>query len=80
MQQCAVGFPMKRSNKNQRFQTDFGVICVLCLVLNLMFPLQTVCEEMSRLAPKAALHHDGVVFGSDDFCASIGGFYSITSL
>ncbi|XP_056915166.1 citramalyl-CoA lyase, mitochondrial isoform X3 [Takifugu flavidus] len=31
-----------------------------------------VCEEMSRLAPKVGLHHDGVVFGSDDFCASIG--------
>lgn len=31
-----------------------------------------VCEEVHRLAPKAGLHHDGVVFGSDDFCASIG--------
>ncbi|TWW81121.1 Citramalyl-CoA lyase, mitochondrial [Takifugu flavidus] len=33
---------------------------------------KAVCEEMSRLAPKVGLHHDGVVFGSDDFCASIG--------
>ncbi|XP_054642927.1 citramalyl-CoA lyase, mitochondrial [Dunckerocampus dactyliophorus] len=31
-----------------------------------------VCEEIRRLTPKACLHHDGVVFGSDDFCASIG--------
>ncbi|KAA8587925.1 hypothetical protein FQN60_001119 [Etheostoma spectabile] len=31
-----------------------------------------VCEEIRRLAPNAGLHHDGVVFGSDDFCASIG--------
>uniref|UniRef100_A0A8C5BJQ8 Citrate lyase beta like n=1 Tax=Gadus morhua TaxID=8049 RepID=A0A8C5BJQ8_GADMO len=31
-----------------------------------------VCEEVRRLAPSAGLHHDGVVFGSDDFCASIG--------
>lgn len=44
-------------------------------------PLQAVCEEMCYLAPKVGLHHDGVVFGSDDFCASIGGYYppSITS-
>ncbi|RVE58297.1 hypothetical protein OJAV_G00208030 [Oryzias javanicus] len=34
--------------------------------------LRAVCEEFRRLAPKAGLHHDGVVFGSDDFCASIG--------
>eukprot|EP00064_Thunnus_orientalis_P008189 superscaffoldBa00000959_g8212 len=33
---------------------------------------KVVCEEIRRLAPKAGLHHDGVVFGSDDFCASIG--------
>ncbi|XP_056285367.1 citramalyl-CoA lyase, mitochondrial [Pseudoliparis swirei] len=33
---------------------------------------QAVCEEIRRLAPEAGLHHDGVVFGSDDFCASIG--------
>ncbi|XP_061580644.1 citramalyl-CoA lyase, mitochondrial [Cololabis saira] len=33
---------------------------------------QAVCEEIRRLAPDAGLHHDGVVFGSDDFCASIG--------
>ncbi|KAM9850694.1 citramalyl-CoA lyase, mitochondrial [Aulostomus maculatus] len=33
---------------------------------------KVVCEEIRRLAPKASLHHDGVVFGSDDFCASIG--------
>ncbi|XP_068186042.1 citramalyl-CoA lyase, mitochondrial isoform X3 [Antennarius striatus] len=31
-----------------------------------------VCEEIRRLAPQAGLLHDGVVFGSDDFCASIG--------
>ncbi|KAM6986762.1 citramalyl-CoA lyase, mitochondrial [Aplochiton taeniatus] len=31
-----------------------------------------VCEDVRRLGPKAGLHHDGVVFGSDDFCASIG--------
>ncbi|CAL8267422.1 unnamed protein product [Lota lota] len=31
-----------------------------------------VCKEVRRLAPSAGLHHDGVVFGSDDFCASIG--------
>ncbi|KAJ0070184.1 hypothetical protein NL108_002501, partial [Boleophthalmus pectinirostris] len=31
-----------------------------------------VCEKVHELAPKAGLHHDGVVFGSDDFCASIG--------
>ncbi|KAJ8379219.1 hypothetical protein AAFF_G00223310 [Aldrovandia affinis] len=33
---------------------------------------QAVCAEVQRLGPKAGLHHDGVVFGSDDFCASIG--------
>ncbi|XP_072252711.1 citramalyl-CoA lyase, mitochondrial isoform X2 [Leuresthes tenuis] len=33
---------------------------------------KAVCEEIRQLAPKAGLHHDGVVFGSDDFCASIG--------
>ncbi|XP_077436490.1 citramalyl-CoA lyase, mitochondrial isoform X2 [Vanacampus margaritifer] len=33
---------------------------------------KAVCEEIRRLAPEAGLHHDGVVFGSDDFCASIG--------
>ncbi|MEQ2212199.1 hypothetical protein XENOCAPTIV_027347, partial [Xenoophorus captivus] len=31
-----------------------------------------VCEEIRQLAPRAGLHHDCVVFGSDDFCASIG--------
>ncbi|XP_034142614.1 citramalyl-CoA lyase, mitochondrial isoform X4 [Esox lucius] len=31
-----------------------------------------VCEEVRRLAPTVGLHHDGVVFGSDDFCASVG--------
>ncbi|KTG47876.1 hypothetical protein cypCar_00027538, partial [Cyprinus carpio] len=31
-----------------------------------------VCESLRDLGPKAGLHHDGVVFGSDDFCASIG--------
>ncbi|XP_061697622.1 citramalyl-CoA lyase, mitochondrial isoform X2 [Syngnathoides biaculeatus] len=31
-----------------------------------------LCEEIRRLAPQAGLRHDGVVFGSDDFCASIG--------
>lgn len=36
--------------------------------------LQVVCEEIRRLAPKVGLHHDGVVFGSDDFCASIGSY------
>ncbi|KAL0964109.1 hypothetical protein UPYG_G00318840 [Umbra pygmaea] len=34
--------------------------------------LKVVCEEVSHLAPTVGLHHDGVVFGSDDFCASIG--------
>ncbi|KAJ8012518.1 hypothetical protein DPEC_G00043650 [Dallia pectoralis] len=34
--------------------------------------LKVVCEEVSRLAPTVGLHHDGVVFGSDDFCASVG--------
>ncbi|KAI3356420.1 hypothetical protein L3Q82_017636 [Scortum barcoo] len=33
---------------------------------------KAVCEEIHQIAPKAGLHHDGVVFGSDDFCASIG--------
>ncbi|XP_015219017.1 citramalyl-CoA lyase, mitochondrial isoform X2 [Lepisosteus oculatus] len=33
---------------------------------------KSVCEEIHQLGPKAGLHHDGVVFGSDDFCASIG--------
>ncbi|XP_028992811.1 citramalyl-CoA lyase, mitochondrial isoform X2 [Betta splendens] len=33
---------------------------------------KAVCEEIRLLAPKAGLQHDGVVFGSDDFCASIG--------
>ncbi|XP_028655786.1 citramalyl-CoA lyase, mitochondrial [Erpetoichthys calabaricus] len=33
---------------------------------------KAVCQEIQHLGPKAGLHHDGVVFGSDDFCASIG--------
>uniref|UniRef100_A0AAY4EF30 Citramalyl-CoA lyase, mitochondrial n=1 Tax=Denticeps clupeoides TaxID=299321 RepID=A0AAY4EF30_9TELE len=33
---------------------------------------QDVCEELQKLQPEVGLHHDGVVFGSDDFCASIG--------
>ncbi|MBN3307637.1 CLYBL protein, partial [Amia calva] len=33
---------------------------------------KTVCEEIRQLGPKTGLQHDGVVFGSDDFCASIG--------
>ncbi|XP_012689510.1 citramalyl-CoA lyase, mitochondrial [Clupea harengus] len=33
---------------------------------------KAVCKEVRELGPKAGLHHDGVVFGSDDFCASIG--------
>ncbi|XP_048871090.1 citramalyl-CoA lyase, mitochondrial isoform X2 [Brienomyrus brachyistius] len=33
---------------------------------------KAVCEEFLRLGPEVGLHHDGVVFGSDDFCASIG--------
>uniref|UniRef100_A0A9J8CDA0 Citramalyl-CoA lyase, mitochondrial n=1 Tax=Cyprinus carpio carpio TaxID=630221 RepID=A0A9J8CDA0_CYPCA len=33
---------------------------------------KAVCESLRDLGPKAGLHHDGVVFGSDDFCASIG--------
>lgn len=41
-----------------------------------LYYLQAVCEEIRRLAPKAGLHHDGVVFGSDDFCASIGSYYT----
>lgn len=35
-----------------------------------------MCEEIRRLAPKAGLLHDGVVFGSDDFCASIGSHHT----
>ncbi|KAK3568746.1 hypothetical protein QTP86_016292 [Hemibagrus guttatus] len=33
---------------------------------------KAVCEAARDLGPKVGLHHDGVVFGSDDFCASIG--------
>ncbi|XP_041128462.1 citramalyl-CoA lyase, mitochondrial [Polyodon spathula] len=33
---------------------------------------KTVCEEIQQLGPQTGLRHDGVVFGSDDFCASIG--------
>ncbi|XP_051565725.1 citramalyl-CoA lyase, mitochondrial isoform X2 [Myxocyprinus asiaticus] len=33
---------------------------------------KAVCEVLRDLGPKAGFHHDGVVFGSDDFCASIG--------
>ncbi|KAI7808496.1 citrate lyase subunit beta-like protein [Triplophysa rosa] len=33
---------------------------------------KAVCETLRDLGPKAGFHHDGVVFGSDDFCASIG--------
>uniref|UniRef100_A0A3Q1GTZ0 Citrate lyase beta like n=1 Tax=Acanthochromis polyacanthus TaxID=80966 RepID=A0A3Q1GTZ0_9TELE len=41
-------------------------------VLQPLYFFKAVCEEIRRLAPKAGFHHDGVVFGSDDFCASIG--------
>lgn len=37
---------------------------------------QAVCEEIRSLGPKVGLHHDGVVFGSDDFCASIGSYFT----
>lgn len=37
-----------------------------------LLSFKEVCEEVRRLAPGAGLQHDGVVFGSDDFCASIG--------
>lgn len=52
------------------------VRCVLMLMLThtYTYSVQDVCEEVHRLAPKAGLHHDGVVFGSDDFCASIGTY------
>lgn len=43
----------------------------------MIYCLQAVCEEIRRLAPKVGLHHDGVVFGSDDFCASIGSYYTL---
>uniref|UniRef100_A0A8C7W5T8 Citrate lyase beta like n=1 Tax=Oncorhynchus mykiss TaxID=8022 RepID=A0A8C7W5T8_ONCMY len=33
---------------------------------------RVVCEEVCCLAPTVGLHNDGVVFGSDDFCANIG--------
>ncbi|XP_055071274.2 citramalyl-CoA lyase, mitochondrial [Misgurnus anguillicaudatus] len=33
---------------------------------------KAVCEALRDFGPKAGFHHDGVVFGSDDFCASIG--------
>ncbi|XP_029112515.1 citramalyl-CoA lyase, mitochondrial [Scleropages formosus] len=33
---------------------------------------KAVCEEVRRLGPEVGLLHDAVVFGSDDFCASIG--------
>jgi len=42
-----------------------------------IYSVQAVCEEIRRLAPEAGLHHDGVVFGSDDFCASIGSYYTV---
>lgn len=42
------------------------------IMLMYVFSPQVVCEEIRRLAPSVGLHHDGVVFGSDDFCASIG--------
>lgn len=55
-------------------------LCICVTLVSLyytnVYSLQVVCEEISRLAPKAGLHHDGVVFGSDDFCASIGSYYT----
>ncbi|KAL4604961.1 citrate lyase subunit beta-like protein, mitochondrial [Arapaima gigas] len=33
---------------------------------------KAVCEEVRRRGPAVGLLHDAVVFGSDDFCASIG--------
>lgn len=50
----------------------FICVALLSLYYNNVYSHQVVCEEIRRLAPKAGLHHDGVVFGSDDFCASIG--------
>ena len=38
-----------------------------------------MCKEVRELGPKAGLHHDGVVFGSDDFCASIGSLSTLPS-
>lgn len=47
------------------------------IIVNNWCGVQAVCEEIRRLAPKVGLHHDGVVFGSDDFCASIGSYYTL---
>lgn len=55
-------------------------LCYLVVVYcSDVFSPQAVCEEIRRLAHSVGLHHDGVVFGSDDFCASIGNCYFLNS-
>lgn len=45
---------------------------MLLLVLIFVLHLQAVCEETLRREPQAGLHLDAVVFGGEDFRASIG--------
>lgn len=39
--------------------------------------LANICEEGQRLSQTAPFTLEGVVFGSDDFCADIGKFMSL---
>lgn len=58
------------------FRPFYTCVTLVSLYYTSIYSLQVVCEEIRRLAPSAGLHHDGVVFGSDDFCASIGSYYT----
>ncbi len=56
------------SNVSLPLHLSLRPVCVVYIFL------QDVCEALRGLAPRSGLHHDGVVFGSDDFCASIGSY------
>uniref|UniRef100_A0A4W4DZ47 Citramalyl-CoA lyase, mitochondrial n=1 Tax=Electrophorus electricus TaxID=8005 RepID=A0A4W4DZ47_ELEEL len=57
--------------KNRKLLAPIRLVTFVETAVGLL-NFKTVCEEARRLGPAAGLHHDGVVFGSDDFCASIG--------
>ncbi|KAG1959697.1 CoA ester lyase [Pimephales promelas] len=61
----------QRYLKGRQLEEPIRLVTFVETALGLL-NFKAVCEALRDLGPKAGLHHDGVVFGSDDFCASIG--------
>uniref|UniRef100_V9L359 Citramalyl-CoA lyase, mitochondrial n=1 Tax=Callorhinchus milii TaxID=7868 RepID=V9L359_CALMI len=57
--------------KGQTLQEPMNLITFVETAVGLL-NFKAVCEEALRLGAQAGFQLDGVVFGSDDFCASIG--------